>query len=317
MGPQWAYLLETETFAEKGEAMKATTDKAFLLGLGRAVHYELRRRRVGTPLRLKSKPESRVTNTDGWLVSLGTFAGYQSRAEIWLDHFTAHPTRKIYYGLHSYQKNGVAKLAKAAQRQFGEPLSIYESDWDDDADEYRLAKRLAKTHFGHPVLERYPAIPEFLYGIYEYEGARQKGKAFDRLVERVADFFQFVAESVSDRDSQPDTSAYQGKENRKAVTRHLSRERKSYMATLRKQSDDYICQACGFDFSKFYGTLGNDFAEAHHLVPLSSNNKLRTTSIDDLITVCANCHRMLHRMSGNPKDVAELRSRIRRGKRAN
>jgi hypothetical protein len=30
-----------------------------------------------------------------------------------------------------------------------------------------------------------------------------------------------------------------------------------------------VCQVCGFDFAKTYGVLGQDFAEVHHLNPLS------------------------------------------------
>jgi predicted HNH restriction endonuclease len=175
---------------------------------------------------------------------------------------------------------------------------------------------LKNAAFGHPVYERYPDKPEFFYGIYEYGRAGLQRNKFERLVGRAADFFQSVAEAVSGDNSQSDRDTYQTVENRRAVAQHLRRERKGYVATLRKQSDNYICQICRFDFSKFYGELGNDFAEAHHIVPLSANSKLRTITVDDLVTVCANCHRMLHRMSGKPKDLADLKSRVRRGKRA-
>jgi predicted HNH restriction endonuclease len=33
-------------------------------------------------------------------------------------------------------------------------------------------------------------------------------------------------------------------------------------------------------------------------------------SQDDLITVCANCHRMLHRLKGKPEDLDVLRTML-------
>jgi putative restriction endonuclease len=64
---------------------------------------------------------------------------------------------------------------------------------------------------------------------------------------------------------------------------------------------------CDLHFPDRYGPLGHAFAEAHHLVPLSKVKKCVMTKIDDLATVCANCHRMLHRMDGVTSDIATLR----------
>lgn len=60
------------------------------------------------------------------------------------------------------------------------------------------------------------------------------------------------------------------------------------------------CQVCGFDFAKTYGALGLDFAEVHHLNPLSERppeewTTAVQTNIVDIAVLCANCHRMIHR----------------------
>ena len=60
------------------------------------------------------------------------------------------------------------------------------------------------------------------------------------------------------------------------------------------------CQVCGFDFAKTYGALGLDFAEAHHLNPLSERppeewTTAVQTNIANIAVLCANCHRMIHR----------------------
>lgn len=78
---------------------------------------------------------------------------------------------------------------------------------------------------------------------------------------------------------------------------HKRMERNSGLAKRAKKVHGTICQACGFDFEKAYGQIGRDFIEAHHLTPLSLL-KGQIVNLDpkkDFCTLCANCHRMIHR----------------------
>jgi len=284
----------------------AKRDRKFLLTLAKAVHVELQRRRLGRAFRVVHRVRIRTTRSDGWAAALGTFLGYQCSAEVWIDRFTGHATRRIYYAMVASTKVGLSHLATKARRELGEHVSIYLKHWDWECDYARLANRLAKNKFGRPVYECYPEHNEYFYGVYELDGTGLQRNQLTRLVERVADFFQTITESVSEGASRSDYETYRAVENRRSVILHLRRERKSHAATLRKQYDNYVCQVCQFDFSKTYGALGKDFAEAHHIIPLKSNHALRTTSMDDLITVCANCHRILHRMTGVPGDIPRL-----------
>ena len=57
-----------------------------------------------------------------------------------------------------------------------------------------------------------------------------------------------------------------------------------------------VCQACGFDFEKTYGEIGKDYIEVHHIKPLCEREGAEgVNAATDLICVCANCHRMIHR----------------------
>jgi len=290
----------------------AKRDREFLLILAKAVHAELQRRRLGRPFRVVHKVQIRTTRSDGWAAGLGALLGYQCSAEVWIDRFTGHTTRKIYYAIVASTKAGLSPLAAKARRELGEPVYIYLKHWDRESDNVRLANRLAKNKFGRPVYECYPENDEYFYGVYELDRTGLQRNQLTRLVERVADFFQTITESVSEGVSRSDYEAYRAVENRRSVILHLHRERRSHAATLRKQHDNYMCQVCRFDFSKTYGALGEDFAEAHHVVPLKSNQALRMTTMDDLITVCANCHRMLHRMTGVAGDISRLRRLIKK-----
>lgn len=56
------------------------------------------------------------------------------------------------------------------------------------------------------------------------------------------------------------------------------------------------CQVCGFDFKNKYGYIGENYIEVHHKKPLFSlDEKLIPNPKTDLVTICSNCHRMIHR----------------------
>ena len=47
------------------------------------------------------------------------------------------------------------------------------------------------------------------------------------------------------------------------------------------------------DFKDKYGKRGEDFIECHHINPISLGEK--KTSLSDLVLLCSNCHRMIHK----------------------
>jgi len=55
------------------------------------------------------------------------------------------------------------------------------------------------------------------------------------------------------------------------------------------------CEVCGFNFESKYGNIGKNYIEAHHIFPVSEMKEGHSTRIEDLVMVCSNCHRMLHR----------------------
>jgi hypothetical protein len=87
--------------------------------------------------------------------------------------------------------------------------------------------------------------------------------------------------------------------------RRLSRERYFFarnrsLARAAKRAQGTACKICGFSFETVYGPLGRDFIEVHHLDQLAEraewewSDELRT-SLDRVLVVCPNCHRMLHK----------------------
>lgn len=81
---------------------------------------------------------------------------------------------------------------------------------------------------------------------------------------------------------------------------HLARERNTTIVKKKKEKvlklhGKLECELCSFDFQKVYGEIGYGFIECHHKKPLYTLLVETETSLDDLMLVCSNCHRMLHR----------------------
>ena len=73
-----------------------------------------------------------------------------------------------------------------------------------------------------------------------------------------------------------------------------------YKEAAIRANKGYTCKCCGFDFEKKYGELGKNFIEVHHVVPLASRKECIVPDVDnDLVCLCPNCHRMIHRKKEN------------------
>lgn len=82
--------------------------------------------------------------------------------------------------------------------------------------------------------------------------------------------------------------------------KHKSRERNKKLieevkTIYKNKFGELICQVCDFNFEKKYGEIGQDFIECHHTIAVSEMNENHKTRIEDIVILCANCHRMIHR----------------------
>ncbi|MEI7869675.1 MAG: HNH endonuclease [Candidatus Methylumidiphilus sp.] len=102
-----------------------------------------------------------------------------------------------------------------------------------------------------------------------------------------------------------------GDEGREQLKIHKRKERSAKLIKdFKAQLTDFSCSICGFSFIEAYGELGHGFIEAHHIIPISKLKEQTKMSTNNLIAVCSNCHRMLHRK--NPLLTAkELKKELR------
>jgi len=68
------------------------------------------------------------------------------------------------------------------------------------------------------------------------------------------------------------------------------------------------CFGCNFNFEEKYGDWGKDFIEVHHIIPLSTlEEEIEVNPETDLVPLCANCHRMVHRRKDKVLTLEELK----------
>jgi len=103
---------------------------------------------------------------------------------------------------------------------------------------------------------------------------------------------------------------FEGKQKLRLSSYH---ERNSRLRTATIKAQGLVCKVCGFNFKKFYGTLGEDYIEVHHLIPVSKlNPSQKICHISDMAVVCANCHRMFHRRKDQTLTIDQLKALLKK-----
>ncbi len=94
-------------------------------------------------------------------------------------------------------------------------------------------------------------------------------------------------------------------EGRPRLVVHLRRERASGLAQAKKaefkrEHGRLLCELCGLDPTKVYEPdVGEACIEVHHKLPVANVTPGHSTRLQDLMCLCANCHRVIHRKLRN------------------
>ena len=98
--------------------------------------------------------------------------------------------------------------------------------------------------------------------------------------------------------------------------RYVLHKRRERSSTLRKSkvkhfltTNDFIhCELCRVNLNEKYpSSLSEGYIEVHHIKPISTLAEHTPTHIDDLILLCPNCHRMVHRTKDAEKNLEDLK----------
>jgi 5-methylcytosine-specific restriction endonuclease McrA len=247
------------------------------------------------------------SSTFGWATYVAKLQGLHTRRfELWLDHYAniGRPTLCL-----CFRSTKPAEVRAASSLDHPVTTLGIRDVARPTRGNYLLKKPLPRSTLERPIAEYYPG--ENYLSVYFLGPTRPRTPPTKYFEDKVASrLMQLIRAAASVRtDEQPGRRAsnFPDTENRRKVRMHLTRERSERLARAAKERDGYVCQVCGFHFAERYGDIGRGYAEAHHKVWLSSLTKQKKNRPQDLVTVCANCHRMLHLMDGRPSDVGKLR----------
>lgn len=140
----------------------------------------------------------------------------------------------------------------------------------------------------------------------EYIGLHENVISVDNVKKALIDYsVKFGDENISVVEN---TAAPEGKRIAYYTTKY-ERSAANRKAAIEKHGTK--CFGCGFDFEERYGERGRGFIEVHHVKPLYEMDGETTVDPEtDLVPVCSNCHRMIHKKKDAILTVEELKKII-------
>lgn len=130
------------------------------------------------------------------------------------------------------------------------------------------------------------------------------------LEDSSASIWEILESSPDEQDEDLDKDRSYTEKKQRSLHKRIDRNARLVKAV--KKHKGYVCEVCKMSYEDKYGELGREYIEAHHLVPISNLEEGVEVShdpIEDFAVLCANCHRMIHRMD-DPSDVEGLKNHL-------
>jgi len=261
-------------------------------------------------IRIKRQIDVRPSRTGGWYASLIYWPEAGLRVQAWYDRFiTSVPGRSLWVGLRGSRDRMVAYFDSLSVDIEAKKV-IDDSSVNDEGKYSYYEGKAERGRFEKLYSEVYEGADTFA-GRYFFGIHRLRQQA---LPGQTVNFLALLLAGLSISDDDPNSyRKIKRPEGRRRVVQHLKRERDGAAPKEAKKRDGYRCRVCDMHFVERYGArYGRKFAEAHHVVPLAKKRGEYQVSEADFITVCSNCHRMLHRMHGRRGDWMELKKLYRK-----
>ena len=301
--------------------MRDAEDTKHLKWVAEELQKELSRR-LGRLIRLRTVLPLKASHTSGWRVELGSLGLGEPRLEVWYCEWAGKKgQRRIWYGLYAAHADKLRKRVAVLPESLRPVRRLSEKDMrllTGSRSDYVLRKPLDPSEYDRPIYEEYDenGSESSFYGVFDSVLPEDRD-CVPGIVARATGFFETVIKSQqpnapATKNDYDHEDAYAQCDNRQVVRQHLAREQSRPLAEQCKRRDNYRCQVCEMTFREAYGDIGKGFAEAHHIITLTRLANTVESSLSDLVTVCSNCHRMLHRLDGGEEDMAKLRRMLHR-----
>lgn len=132
-----------------------------------------------------------------------------------------------------------------------------------------------------------------------------KGNLLGYILEKLSPFFKDASEN------EPELENIVYKEGKIQVRYGVKFERNPQLRQKAIEIHGTTCKICNFNFEKMYGDIGKEFIEIHHIKPMHSiRREISVNPQTDLVPLCSNCHKMIHRKRDKPLTLEELKDKI-------
>lgn len=193
---------------------------------------------------------------------------------------------------------------------------------DIDREELGLDEKKSKGYQSFGIL-RYLGLSKVHKGYFKNVDSEDVEYILDEVdLKEILIYYQFALayneEEVTNYTENDDLKTIiLDKEGRKIKYYTEKYERKQSLRKAAIKIHGVICKVCGFDFFYRYGEIGEGFIEIHHLKPLSSlSEEVEVNPRLDLVPLCSNCHRMIHRKN-NLLSIEKLKTILKRQEEKN
>jgi len=252
-------------------------------------------------------------DTSQWEDQTGAVYHFPKRYLRWL----GEGTEVIYYKGRITDKSFAAVRLSPRPHYFGKARigKVYADSKSDKGDLYALIENFTPfegavpSKIGGAYLE---TIPASRVKNYWRDGVRPISQAdFDAILNHAMLQPDEGHSAVSDIEGDPFIfeSANEGSKSSYFGTRYERRKDLRMKAIAIHGLD---CKGCGFDFEQAYGEHAKGFIHVHHVVPISEFGGEKAVNPEtDLVTLCANCHAVVHRKRDMTLSMAELKGMVR------
>lgn len=270
--------------------------------LGIQIHTELERQEFYPKLNIRQfKPES--THSLGYYTKLFRIKNIRGCILIWLDNYANHERPRISISYENKDLKSLIAIAKRLQN-FDKILTLDETKIKPSKKgDWILQKPLANKHMDKFLIESY-GTENYLTAILS--DRLTKTISSKELISNITEYISLITRLIISIDLKK-TANTKVSENNKKLSIHIKRERKMKFKDDAKFRDNYTCKICDFNVDRKYGKTAFAALEVHHIRPLSHATDVVETKLKDLITLCSNCHSMLHKLGGSKQQIARLK----------
>ena len=281
---------------------------SFAHGVGRRLaDYELV---TYTPA--KHLAVTRAPYTDGWCARIGDIDVIGAEeVSVFLDNSPGDGQYHAWVGFFVNTDAQVNAMSRHLEKHVGKPFVLPDAAFVERGKHTFMKAPLPKARYGRPVVEKFSGnlkdLGLFLPGSIDFSSnppSKSIAMASTFLAECFGALEDWAAPSGK-RETPGDVPNTDG-----WVSSHVFR-RSPALAKAAKERDRYTCRVCGDRPTQKYGNAdGRACLDAHHVQALHTR-RAKSTGLKDLVTVCANCHRVLGRLTPDRRGLKQLQVRFR------